>query len=100
MWIRDEAWLRRGAGCGGSIVSGQTRAMSLMCSGHVRDHPAVSECSHSAGQEPVPRKSAFTTFVEPCLLPRRLWANPEPVFVTIPRIFPLNMGRGPPKSLV
>lgn len=25
--------------------------------------------AHSAGQEPVPRKSAFTTFVGPCLLP-------------------------------
>lgn len=47
MWILDEAWLRRGSGCGGSVVSGQTRAMSLVCSGHVSDHPTVSECSLS-----------------------------------------------------
>lgn len=91
MWIRDEAWLRRGAGCGGSVVSGQTGAMSLMCNGHV----SFRMLSLSS-QEPVPRKSAFTTFVEPCLLPRRPWAGPEPVSVTIPRIFPLNMGRAPP----
>lgn len=40
----------------------------LLSVGAMSGHPTVSEWSNSAGQEPVSRKSAFTTFVGPCSL--------------------------------
>lgn len=78
MCMIDETWLRRGFGYGRSVVSDQTRGLSHICGGHVSGHPTVPKRFNSAGQEPVSRMSAFTTFVEPCLLPRCLWASHVP----------------------
>lgn len=96
MCVTGESWLRRGFGYGESVESDQIRGMALMCSGRVPRGAMLwflSSLTQATSQFPGRVLSPYSWNRACCLGACGQILCPVPM--SIPRIFPLSIGRGP-----